>query len=235
LNTLDIRKLAFTAIVGIIGVLGTGTMAAAQHNDDHDKNNGRSNKQWEKQNKQNAKAERERARLMQQRQADWARYNNQLLISHQRQVTYNTRNTQGVAVTFGTNNNNWDQNARYRVYRNGSYYNTDYRGAQLLQQAVNEGYRQGFQAGRNDRNRNVRYSWSNSSVYRSGTYGYQSQVTRNQYQYYFQQGFQRGYQDGSNSRFDNDYNGQYEYGYYENGSLNILGTILNTVLNIRSY
>jgi flagellar biosynthesis GTPase FlhF len=233
LNTLDIRKLAVTVAVGIIGVLGTGTMTAAQHNDDRDKNNGRSNKQWEKQNKQNAKAERERARLMQQRQADWARYNNQILTSHQRQATYNTRNTQGVSVIFG--NENWDQNARYRVYRNGSFYNTDYRGAQLLQNSVNEGYRQGFQAGRADRNGNRRFGWSNSSVYRSGTYGYQSTVARNQYQYYFQQGFQRGYQDGSNSRFDNDYNGQYDYGYYENGSVNILGTILNTILNVRSY
>ena len=231
MNTINLKELAATAAFALIAVLGITSFASAQGNSN---NNHKSNKQWEKQNKQNAKAERERARLMQQRQADWARYNNQILASQQRQVTYNTRNTQGVVVTFGTHNN-WDQNARYRVYRNGSYYNTDYRGAQLLQQAVNEGYRQGFQAGRNDRNRNVRYSWSNSSVYRSGTYGYQSQVARNQYQYYFQQGFQRGYQDGSNSRYDDNYNGQYEYGYYENGNVNILSTILKTVLNIRIY
>jgi hypothetical protein len=44
---------------------------------------------------------------------------------------------------------------RYRVYRNGSWYHTDNRGAELLRQAVNEGYRQGFAAGRADRNRRV--------------------------------------------------------------------------------
>lgn len=221
------------AAIGFMTIVGTSQIANAQTNRDQERQDRNERKQQERVNRQNARAEQERARLMQQRQADWTRYNNQIRVNQQRQVTYNTRNTQGVVVTFG--NGSWDQNARYRVYRNGSYYNTDYRGAQLLQNAVNEGYRQGFQAGRNDRNRNVRYSWSNSSVYRSGTYGYQSQVSRNQYQYYFQQGFQRGYQDGSNTRYDDNYNGQYEYGYYENGSVNILGTILNTILNVRSY
>src|SRR5688572_21155495 len=33
----------------------------------------------------------------------------------------------------------------YRVYRNGNYYQTDQRGAELLRQAVNRGYQQGFQ------------------------------------------------------------------------------------------
>ena len=42
---------------------------------------------------------------------------------------------------------------RYRVYRNGSYYQTDSRGAELLRQAVNRGYQQGFNAGKGDRSR----------------------------------------------------------------------------------
>ena len=116
---------------------------------------------------------------------------------------------------------------RYRVYRNGSWYNTDNRGAELLRQAVNEGYRQGFTAGRNDRNRRVGLNWGNSTIYRSGTYGYQSYVDRSQYQYYFQQGFQRGYQDGYNSR--------YQYGTNNNGVVNILGTILGSILNVQQY
>lgn len=116
---------------------------------------------------------------------------------------------------------------RYRVYRNGSYYNTDNRGAEMLRQAVNAGYQQGFRAGQNDRNSRRNSSWNNSSMYRSGTYGYQSHVARSQYQYYFQQGFQKGYQDGYNSR--------YQYGSNNGGSLNILGTILQQVLNIRQY
>jgi hypothetical protein len=233
LNTRNFRKFAVTAAAVLVGVVGTSSVASAQGNRDYDKDQRKVMKRAAKANKQNAKAELQRARLMQQRQSAWSRYNDQIRLNQQRQVTYNTRNNDGVAFVFGTTD--WDQNARYRVYRNGSFYNTDYRGAQLLQNAVNEGYRQGFQAGRADRNGNRNFGWSNSNIYRSGTYGYQSHVARNQYQYYFQQGFQRGYQDGSNSRFDTNYNGQYEYGYYENGSVNILGTILNTVLNIRSY
>ena len=125
---------------------------------------------------------------------------------------------------------------RYRVNRNGTWYNTDNRGADLLRQAVNEGYRQGFAAGRSDRNgRRRSISWSNNNVYRRGTYGYQSGVAQSQYQYYFRQGFQRGYQDGSNIEYRDDYYGNYQYGTNNGGTLNILGTILNHVLNIKSY
>jgi flagellar biosynthesis/type III secretory pathway protein FliH len=116
---------------------------------------------------------------------------------------------------------------RYRVHRNGRWYNTDQRGADLLRQAVNEGYRQGFAAGRSDRNRRAGLNWGGSSIYRSGTYGYQSYVDRSQYQYYFQQGFQRGYQDGYNSR--------YHYGSNNGGGLNILSSILGSILNIQRY
>lgn len=120
---------------------------------------------------------------------------------------------------------NWDPNYnRYRVYRNGRYYNTDRRGAELLRQAVNAGYQQGYRAGQMDRNNRRRSSWNNHDLYRSGTYGYQSYVDRSQYQYYFQQGFQRGYQDGYNSRNQ----------FGSNGT-NILGAILGQILNIQTY
>ena len=93
----------------------------------------------------------------------------------------------------------------------------------MLRQAVNAGYQQGFASGQADRNSRRGGNWSNSSIYRSGTYGYQSYVDRSQYQYYFQQGFERGYQDGYNSR--------YQYG---NGG-SILGDILGSILNIQVY
>jgi hypothetical protein len=233
LNIRKLKTLAAATAATIIAFMSIGTIASAQSNRDYDQDQRKQARLAAKEQKQNAKIELQRARLMQQRQADWARYNNQILVTQQRQVTYNTRNNDGVAFVFGTTN--WDQNARYRVYRNGSPYNTNYSGAQLLQNAVNEGYRQGYLAGRVDRNGNRRFEWSNSDVYRSGTYGYKSQVARNQYQYYFQQGFQRGYQDGTNSRYENTYNGKLEYGYYDNGSVNILDSILNTILNIRTY
>ncbi|HEV7642463.1 MAG TPA: hypothetical protein VGO50_00850 [Pyrinomonadaceae bacterium] len=116
---------------------------------------------------------------------------------------------------------------RYRVYHNGSYYQTDNRGAELLRQAVNKGYQQGFNAGKNDRSYRRGGSYNNSSMYRSGNYGYQSYVDSSQYQYYFREGFKRGYEDGYNSR--------YQYGSNNNGGVNILGTILQQVLNIQNY
>lgn len=119
------------------------------------------------------------------------------------------------------------ENMRYRVYRNGSYYNTDSRGAELLRQAVNRGYQQGFQAGKNDRSGRRGSNYNNSSMYRNGNYGYQNYVDSRQYQYYFQQGFQRGYQDGYNSR--------YQYGSNNNGNLNILGSILQGILNFQQF
>lgn len=118
-------------------------------------------------------------------------------------------------------------NQQYRVYNNGRYYSTDNRGVELLRQAVNSGYQQGYRAGQNDRGYRRGSNYRNQSVYRSGTYGYQSYVDRSQYQYYFQQGFQRGYEDGYNSR--------YQYGYNSNGGLNILGSILQGILNIQPY
>ena len=118
-------------------------------------------------------------------------------------------------------------NNRFRVYRNGSWYNTDRRGTDLLRQAVQEGYRQGFQAGVADRRSRRRMNWGGSDVYRAGTYGWNSHVDRSQYQYYFQQGFQRGYQDGFNNRS--------QFGSNNGGGLNILGSILSQLLDIRQY
>jgi flagellar biosynthesis/type III secretory pathway protein FliH len=95
----------------------------------------------------------------------------------------------------------------------------------LLQQAVNAGYQQGYNAGVRDR----RYGYGgnyymNDRVYRTGTYGYQSYVNRDLYQYYFQQGFQRGYQDGVNNSF--------RYGSRTSTGLSILGNVLGTILQL---
>ena len=117
----------------------------------------------------------------------------------------------------------YNQGRNYRIYRNGSYYTTDSRGAELLRQAVNNGYQQGYREGQMDRSYGRNRGYYSSNVYRSGLYGYQSYIDQNQYQYYFQQGFQRGYEDGFNSRL--------RYGYRTNNGYNILGGILNTILS----
>jgi flagellar biosynthesis/type III secretory pathway protein FliH len=119
------------------------------------------------------------------------------------------------------------QARQYRVYRNGGYYQTDQRGIDLLQQAVNRGYQQGYQAGQQDRAYGRRGNYAYSNQYRSGNYGYQSYVDSSQYRHYFQQGFERGYQDG--------YNRSTQYGYNSGNGLNILGTILQSILNFRQF
>ena len=121
---------------------------------------------------------------------------------------------------------------RYRVYRNGGWYNTDRRGTELLRRAIEEGYRQGFATARRDRNRRLsQMNWGGSSIYRSGQYGWQSHVDRSLYQHYFRQGFERGYQDGFNS------GGHLRYGSYTggNGIATILGSILESILNVQRY
>ena len=219
----NLKKIAATSALGVFAVLGANTVANAQYDRNQDR---KSAKQEQKIARQQAKIEQQRARLIQQRQAEWARRNGQLVVTRRGDTTgYYTLDPNANIAPPG----------RYRVFRDGRWYNTDNRGADMLRQAINEGYRQGFTAGRADMNGTRRGGWSNSNIYRTGTYGYQNGVDRNQYQYYFRQGFQRGYQDGSNSRFQDGYNGDFEYGTYNNGTPSILGTILNQLLNIQSY
>ena len=216
MKKLNLKKLAAASALGLFALLGTSSVANAQ---DH------TTREQQKIARKQAKLDRERARLQQQREAEWARRNGRMVIRRNNGTGYYTLQTNAVIAPPG----------RYRVNRDGRWYNTDDNGANALRQAVNAGYRQGFTAGRSDYSGNRRVSWSNSTVYRTGTYGYQNGVDRRQYQYYFQQGFQRGYQDGSNSRYQNGYTGDYQYGTYDNGTPSILGTILNQILNIQSY
>ena len=76
------------------------------------------------------------------------------------------------------NNGNNNGAITYRVYRNGSYYSTDSRGAELLRQAVRNGYSLGYQEGQRDRTYRRGFNYSNGSGYRNGVYGYQSYVDR---------------------------------------------------------
>ena len=221
MRNLNLKKLLTGAALGAFAIIGTSTMANAQDRDDR-----REARQQQKIARQQAKIEQQRARLQAQRQSEWARRNGQLVV---------TRSNNGTTYHTLQVDANVQPPGRYRVYRDGRWYNTDNRGADILRQAINEGYRQGFTAGRSDYRSNRRSNWSNSNLYRTGTYGYQNGVERGQYQYYFRQGFQRGYQDGTNSRFQDGYNGDFEYGTYNNGTPSILGTILNQLLNIQSY
>lgn len=190
-------------MLGALTMLGTATFASAQGGWYEAHRSREQQKRYEKQRREEI-----------QRQARYRREQERLA---RRNRSYNSRKV----VVLGNNGN------RYRIYRNGRYYNTDSRGAELLRQAVNNGYRQGFEAGRIDRANRRGSQWSRNDMYRSGNYGYDAYVDRSQYQYYFQQGFQKGYDDG--------YYGRNRYGTYNNGSASILGSILGTILNIRTY
>lgn len=250
----NIKKLVAASALGLVTILGTSEIVSAQGKHDRrddQKQDRKAYKEQEKVRKQNSKIELER-------QAEWNKQNDRIQNDQRRTYDRNGRITasgndrsNGQGYYNGNANAHTNRNNRYRVYRNGSYYNTDQRGADLLRQAVNEGYRQGFSAGRSDLDGRRRISYSNSNVYQSGTYGYQSYVSQSQYQYYFRQGFQRGYQDGANTRYrdnnnnygqyndgynqNNDYNQQYQYGSRSNGVLSILGQILGQILNIQNY
>lgn len=203
----NFKKTIAASAFGLVALLGMNGVASAQNNKRVQKQHQKIVKQQQKVDNQRAKLEAQRIKLEQER-----------LEQRRIQIARNNRN----GNVYANSNNN-----RYRVYRNGSYYQTDNRGAELLRQAVNAGYQQGVRAGQADRNNRRGSNYGNSSVYRSGNYGYQSYVDSSQYQYYFRQGFERGYQDGYNSR--------YQYGTSNNGGFNILGTILQGILNLQQF
>jgi hypothetical protein len=115
----------------------------------------------------------------------------------------------------------------YRYQRGGSYYETNQYGADLLRQAVNYGYEQGFRAGQADQQDRWRSNYNDSYAYQDANYGYTGYyVDQDQYNYYFREGFRRGYEDGYGSR--------YQYGRYSNGSYSVLDGILGQILGFQS-
>jgi hypothetical protein len=119
--------------------------------------------------------------------------------------------------------------ADYRYSRGGRYYQINEYGADLLRQAVNYGYEEGFQAGQADREDQWRgASYQSSYAYQDANYGYNGYyVAQTEYSYYFREGFRRGYEDG--------YNSSSRYGSYSNGNYSILTGILSQILNLSRF
>jgi len=114
----------------------------------------------------------------------------------------------------------------YRYNRGGRYYEINRYGANVLRQALNAGYAQGFRAGEADRHDHWRASYKDSYAYRDANYGYSGYyVSRSDYNYYFREGFRRGYEDGYNSR--------YRYGRFANGNYFMLDNFLSQILNFQ--
>ena len=115
----------------------------------------------------------------------------------------------------------------YRYRRDGRSYETNQYGAEMLRQATNTGYQQGLQAGRADKQDNWRFDYKQSFAYEDANYGYDGRYVRQEdYNHYFREGFQRGYEDG--------YYNRRQYGTSINGSDSLLGTVLNTILNLET-
>jgi hypothetical protein len=116
----------------------------------------------------------------------------------------------------------------YRYYRGGNYYYTSSYGAQMIQNAINRGYEEGYYAGQADREDGWGGDYQSSYGYQDASIGYDSYyVELDEYSYYFREGFQRGYEDG--------YYGQDQYGSYRNGKYEILGTILQTIFSFARF
>jgi len=115
----------------------------------------------------------------------------------------------------------------YRYNRGGRYYETNQYGAELLRQAVNVGYEEGFRAGQADREDHWRFGYEDSYAYEDANFGYNGYyVDRDDYNFYFREGFRRGYEDGFYSR--------YQYGRYVDGSYRMNDSVLTIVLNFQS-
>jgi hypothetical protein len=114
----------------------------------------------------------------------------------------------------------------YRYEFDGVYHQTNQYGVDMLRQAVNNGYRRGYQAGAADREDHWRLDYQNSPAYREATFGYTgSYVDLTDYEYYFRQGFRRGYQDGYYRRL--------QYGSGSDGTFSILANVVAGILDLR--
>jgi len=113
----------------------------------------------------------------------------------------------------------------YRYNLGGNYRQTNQYGADLLRQAVNYGYQEGFRSGQADRQDRWRYNYQDSFAYRDANYGFAGRyVEQSDYNYYFRQGFHKGYDDGYYSRT--------RYGRRANGRYTVLSVVLSGILKL---
>lgn len=159
---------------------------------------------------------KERARwLQQQRRLNYLRY--------QQRYWDRLRRDQLRLQQFRYANNYYYNN--YYYTRGGQYYYTNQYGAQMLREAMEAGYEEGFYAGQADRQDGWAPDPTASFGYQDASIGYNAYyIGHDEYSYYFREGFRRGYEDG--------YYGRYNYGNYSNGRHSILGSIIDAVLNI---
>jgi hypothetical protein len=116
----------------------------------------------------------------------------------------------------------------YRYSRGGRSYQVNQYAADVLTQAVNQGYEQGVRAGQADeQDRFSRGRFLDSYAYQDATYGFDGRyVALDEYQYYFREGFRRGYEDGRGTSL--------RYGSNAGGRPSLLANVLSAILTLQS-
>jgi hypothetical protein len=115
----------------------------------------------------------------------------------------------------------------YRYYRGGRYYTVNQYAGNLLRQAVEHGYQEGFRAGRADRMDGWRFDYRNTFAWQDANFGFNGfYVDQSEYNYYFREGFRRGYEDG--------YHGRYQYGRSSGTGAIILGAVLGGIIALQA-
>lgn len=116
----------------------------------------------------------------------------------------------------------------YRYSRGGNYYYANRYQADLMRQAINYGYEEGYYAGRADRMDRWGFNYRDAYAYQDANYGYSGYyVDRGTYNYYFRQGFSRGYDDGYYSR--------YRYGRHDNNNYSLNDSVFRLILNFSNW
>jgi len=170
-------------------------------------------------NKQEEVAEQRRRRLEQEKRIAHARY----------QQAYAERMRERRKDLYSKydhdlrNDPFFDAPPRFRYYRGNKYFNVNRYVAEVLKDAVDYGYEQGYYAGRADYEDGWRFSYKDCYAYEDATYGYTGYwVDLNEYRHYFREGFRHGYEDG--------YYNVFYFGRYENGRHRILADILARII-----
>jgi len=114
---------------------------------------------------------------------------------------------------------------QYRYNMGGVYRETNQYGVDILRQAVNQGYQEGYRAGQIDRRDGVPSDFQRAFEFENGNLGYAgAYVPESDYSYYFREGFQRGYDDA--------YWNRARYGTFLDGNASILSAIAAGIIGL---
>ncbi len=181
---------------------GQGTYHGHDNNQ-HRKDEKRSEKRHQKDEKEDLKAHQREERDEYGNDGDLRyhqRQEREELKRHERDEKNARKNHQRNERNGGYNRNDgYNRDDDYD--RNDGYNRNDGYGSGVSQAAFDRGYQEGLRGGQDDRYNNRRYDVQNHNTYRDATAGYNSRYgDRNSYRNSFREGYQRGYEEGYNNR-----------------------------------